>query len=120
MDGVIATNTTLRRDAAGGFVPERYTDCQGGLSGAPLRSLATAMIQRIHARTGPRLPIIGMGGVASAEDALEKIRAGATLVQLYTGLIYGGPGLPARIKRGLVSALERAGADRMAALTGLQ
>ena len=61
-----------------------------------------------------------MGGVSSAEDALEKIRAGATLVQLYTGLIYGGPGLPARIKRGLVSALERAGADRMAALTGLQ
>jgi dihydroorotate dehydrogenase len=61
-----------------------------------------------------------MGGVASAEDALEKIRAGATLVQLYTGLIYGGPGLPARIKRGLISALERAKAVKIQALTGLQ
>ena len=120
MDGVIATNTTLRREPADGFVPERYANCQGGLSGAPLRSLATAMIQRIYARTGSRLPIIGMGGVASAEDALEKIMAGATLIQLYTGLIYGGPGLPARIKRGLVSALERAGGYRIRVLIGLQ
>lgn len=120
LDGVIATNTTLRRDATDGFAPARYSDCPGGLSGAPLRALATTMIRRIYARTGSRLPIIGMGGVASAEDALEKIRAGATLVQLYTGLIYGGPGLPARIKRGLVSALERAKAGKIHALTGLQ
>jgi len=118
MDGVIATNTTLRRAEADGFAPARYADCQGGLSGAPLRSLATAMIRRIHARTGSRLPIIGMGGVSSTEDALEKIRAGATLVQLYTGLIYGGPGLPARIKRGLVLEIERAGAATLETLTG--
>lgn len=118
MDGVIATNTTLRRAPALGFVTERYANCAGGLSGAPLRARATEVIRHIYQRAGARLPIIGVGGVASAEDALEKIQAGARLVQIYTGLIYAGPGLPARIKRGLAMAIERAGAGKMEALIG--
>lgn len=118
LDGLIAANTTLRRETAEGFNPERYASCAGGLSGAPLRARATEVIRYLHRRAGARLPIIGVGGVGDAESALEKIRAGATLVQLYTGLVYGGPGLPARINRGLAAALDRQGASTVAALIG--
>jgi dihydroorotate dehydrogenase len=98
MDGVIATNTTLGREG----VPVRWAAEPGGLSGAPLRSLSTEMVRKIAARTqGPRpegpLPVIGVGGVASAQDAREKLEAGACLVQVYTGLIYEGPGLVKKI-----------------------
>lgn len=117
LDGLIATNTTLSREATDGFRPERYADCAGGLSGAPLRARATNVIRHLHRRVGARLPIIGVGGIGDVDSAIEKIRAGATLIQLYTGLIYGGPGLPARIKRGLAAALDRQGADSMAALS---
>jgi dihydroorotate dehydrogenase len=69
----------------------------GGLSGAPLRQLSTEMVRKIATRTQGKLPVIGVGGVASAQDAREKLEAGACLVQLYTGLIYEGPGLVKRI-----------------------
>jgi len=88
-DGVIATNTTTSRAGLDGPV-----SCQeGGLSGAPLRERSTAIIKEISQRTGGRLPIIGVGGIDSADDALEKLDAGADLVQIYTGLVYQGPGL---------------------------
>ena len=97
MDGVIATNTTLRR---GGLRSPR-ADETGGLSGAPLTAQSTAIIRKIHKRTGGKLPIIGVGGILTPDDAKGKLDAGATLVQVYTGLIYAGPGLVKRIVNSL-------------------
>lgn len=95
IDGVIATNTTLSRE---GLSDAKQAET-GGLSGRPLRARSTAIIDFIHRRSGGRLPIIGVGGVASATDVREKLAAGASVVQLYTGLIFGGPGLPGRLLR---------------------
>ena len=89
MDGIVLSNTTLRRDGLASRVAEE----SGGMSGKPLRDHATAMLRRVIDLTGGRFPIVAAGGVMSAEDALEKLDAGATLVQVYTGLIYRGPGL---------------------------
>lgn len=97
MDGIIATNTTLSR--AGATDPQRAET--GGLSGAPLRARATEIIRHIHRQTAGRLPIIGVGGIAHARDAAEKLDAGAVLVQLYTAMVFEGPGLPGCIVRGL-------------------
>jgi len=108
IDGVIATNTTLSREA----VPQ-HAETPGGLSGAPLRARATEVIRYIAQRTEGKLPIIGVGGVASAEDALEKLRAGAWLVQFYTGLVYEGPGLARQINLGLLRACEAEGVKNM-------
>jgi dihydroorotate dehydrogenase len=74
----------------------------GGLSGRPLRERATEVIRYLHQRSHGELPIIGAGGIHSAQDALEKLAAGATLVQLYTGFIYEGPGLVKQINQALV------------------
>lgn len=104
VDGLIATNTTLGRP----FV-HRTAGEPGGLSGAPLRELSTAVIRRAFLRSHGRLPIIGVGGVFSAQDAYEKIRAGASLVQLYTALIYEGPNLVSRLLRELADLLARDG-----------
>ncbi len=95
MDGVVATNTTVSREMVESRVFERsaWAASAGGLSGLPLRSLSTEMVSKIHARTGGMLPIIGVGGVMAAQDAREKLEAGAVLVQVYTGLVYRGPGL---------------------------
>jgi dihydroorotate dehydrogenase len=98
LDGIIATNTTIER--AG--IPDRYRDLKGGLSGAPLRDRSTAVIRYIAQQTSGRLPIVGVGGIASVPDALEKLEAGATLLQVYTGLIYAGPSLVKQINRALL------------------
>ncbi len=90
MDGVIATNTTLSRDPVAGH---RRAGEEGGLSGAALTARATEVIAAIRAHAGPGLPIVGVGGIMSAGDARAKLDAGATLVQVYTGFIYAGPGL---------------------------
>ena len=90
MDGVIATNTTISRDAVQGLPHAAET---GGLSGAPVLAASNAVIAQLRAALGPAFPIIGVGGVMSAEDAVSKIRAGADVVQIYTGLIYEGPAL---------------------------
>jgi len=97
MDGVIATNTTIGREG----VRSKLAAETGGLSGAPLSLLSTEMVRKITARTQGRLPVIGVGGVACAWDAQEKLDAGACLVQIYTGLIYEGPALVKRILRDL-------------------
>lgn len=97
VDGIIATNTTLARDG----LSESVQTEAGGLSGRPLRKRATDLIAYIHRRMGDALPIIGVGGINSAADVREKLDAGASVVQLYTGMIYGGPGLPGRILREL-------------------
>ena len=97
MDGVIATNTTITRPG----LRSPLADETGGLSGEPLRALSTQMVKRIHMLTGGQLPVIGAGGVMNAADAREKMDAGAVLIQVYTGLIYTGPGLVKEILVGL-------------------
>ncbi|MEO8306209.1 MAG: quinone-dependent dihydroorotate dehydrogenase [Betaproteobacteria bacterium] len=97
-DGVIATNTTLARDAVKG---RPNADEAGGLSGRPLRAQATAVVARLATALDGALPIIGVGGIQCGADAKEKIDAGATLVQIYTGLIYRGPVLVAECARAL-------------------
>lgn len=98
MDGVIASNTTLSREGLNSPLAAEA----GGLSGAPLRALSTQMVRKIADRTSGRLAIIGVGGVGDVASAKEKLDAGASLVQLYTGLIYQGPGLVKQICRELV------------------
>ncbi len=90
MDGVIATNTTLSRDAVKGLA---HAQEAGGLSGAPVLEASNRVIRQLRAALGTGYPIIGVGGVMSADDAVSKIKAGADLVQIYTGLIYSGPDL---------------------------
>lgn len=102
IDGIVATNTTITRN-------ELKTDSRkinkigsGGLSGAPLRDRSTEIIRYIKSKTGGKMPVIGVGGIMSAEDALEKIDAGADLVQIYTGFIYEGPGLVKSINKAFI------------------
>ena len=92
MDGVVATNTTLSRDAVKGL---RHAEETGGLSGAPVREASNRVIGQLRAALGKGFPIIGVGGVMSGADAVSKIKAGADVVQIYTGLIYKGPSLVA-------------------------
>ena len=101
VDGVIATNTTLARDAVKGLP---HADEAGGLSGRPLRERATAVVARLAKALDGALPIIGVGGILSGADAKEKIDAGATLVQIYTGLIYRGPDLVAECARAVAAS----------------
>ena len=88
-DGIIASNTTLQRNHLANLEARQ----SGGLSGLPLKSLSTTMIRKISRRTGGKLPIIGVGGISSPADGREKMDAGASLIQIYTGLVYQGPGL---------------------------
>ena len=90
IDAIIATNTTIARDLVQGM---QHSQEAGGLSGAPVRALSTQVIKTLKARLGNNLPIIGVGGILSGADAKEKIMAGASLVQIYSGLIYRGPDL---------------------------
>jgi dihydroorotate dehydrogenase len=115
--GVIATNTTLRREGvrtSGSLARET-----GGLSGAPLRAAANEACRVLFTHLGSSVPIVGVGGVFSADDAYERIRAGARLVQLYTGLIYEGPGVIPRILRGLAERLQRDGFSNVAEAVGV-
>lgn len=98
MDGVIATNTTIQRDAVQGMP---HAGEAGGLSGAPVREASNHVIRLLRAALGPKFPIIGVGGIMSANDAVEKIRAGADVVQIYSGLIYEGPALVQRAAKAI-------------------
>jgi len=102
LSGLVATNTTISRAGLSTPTPTVTGYGAGGLSGRPLRARATEVIAYLHQKSQGGLPIIGAGGIHSAQDALEKLAAGATLVQLYTGFIYEGPGLVKRIKQALV------------------
>jgi dihydroorotate dehydrogenase len=105
INGVIATNTTLSRTAVAGLAHARQA---GGLSGPPVHALSLAVIRRLRARLGEAIAIIGVGGIHSGADALEKIQAGADAVQLYTGLIYRGPILVSECVRALGAATKKA------------
>ncbi|MBC7145208.1 MAG: quinone-dependent dihydroorotate dehydrogenase [Thioclava marina] len=114
IDGIIATNTTLSRD---GLTSPNPSD-QGGLSGAPLFEKSTRVLAQLSKLTDGRLPLIGVGGVGSAEQAYEKIRAGASAVQLYTAMVFSGLSLAAEIARGLDALLERDGFASVAEAVG--
>jgi dihydroorotate dehydrogenase len=115
VSGIIATNTTIERPET---LKSRWNAETGGLSGEPLRERSTKIIRYIYQHTEGRLPIIGVGGVFTAEDALAKIMAGAVLVQTYTGLVYEGPRMPWRVKRGIVKFLEMKGVASVQDLVG--
>ncbi len=112
IDGIIATNTTVGRE---GLSVETFE--AGGMSGKPIRDRATEVIRYIHTKN-PLLPIVGVGGIFTAEDAYEKIRAGASLVQIYTGFIYGGPFAVQRINRGLAKLVKRDGFKNISEAVG--
>ena len=105
IDALIATNTTVSRQGVEGL---RHADEAGGLSGAPVRAASTAIVRKVSQALGGRVPVIGVGGVMSADDAREKLAAGASLVQVYTGLVYRGPALVRDIVRGLAAPAARA------------
>lgn len=115
VDGVILGNTTLDRPDE---LPAHFHEQQGGLSGRPLTGKSTEIIRRFYAHTEGKLPIIGAGGISSAEDAYAKIRAGASLLQLYTALVFQGPQLVADILNGLVRLLEKDGLDDITKAVG--
>jgi dihydroorotate dehydrogenase len=114
VDGLIVSNTTVSRPA----LASRHAQETGGLSGAPLKPLALAALKRFRAETGGQLPLIAVGGIASGQDAFDRIRAGASAVQLYSALVYEGPGLVTRIKADLAACLRRDGFASVAAAVG--
>ncbi|WP_370527515.1 quinone-dependent dihydroorotate dehydrogenase [Trichocoleus sp. FACHB-46] len=120
--GIIATNTTIRRDGLKTEVLEAtgksVQDEAGGISGAPVKQRSTEVIRFIYQQTQGQLPIIGVGGIFTAEDAWEKITAGASLVQVYTGWIYEGPWMVRRILTGLGQKLEQHGLATLADAVG--
>ncbi|MGH8023827.1 MAG: quinone-dependent dihydroorotate dehydrogenase [Limisphaerales bacterium] len=118
LSGIVATNTTLSRPATSDRGAQAVYRESGGLSGRPLRDRSTQIIRHIHRHTGGRLPIIGVGGIFSADDAWEKIIAGASLLQIYTGLIFEGPGLPKRIVRGLLRRMKNEGVRDLKDIVG--
>jgi len=109
-DAVIATNTTITRP---GLTDEPLAAETGGLSGRPLKPLSTEIIRKLYAQLRGKVPIIGVGGIENADDAWEKLVAGADLIQIYTGLIYEGPGIVSEIVRGLADRLHAAGDNNL-------
>jgi dihydroorotate dehydrogenase len=107
--GIIATNTTISRPQTNDSTTQKTYSETGGLSGKPLRAHSTEIIRHLHKQTNGRLPIIGVGGIFDADDAWEKITAGASLLQIYTALVYEGPGVTEQIVAGLVQRLEIVG-----------
>ncbi len=113
IDGLIATNTTLSRNGLISNVNET-----GGLSGVPLRARSTEVIRTLYRMVGKRVPIIGVGGISNGQDAYEKLRAGASLVQVYTAFIYQGPAIVRSIKTQLLELLRRDGFESVSEAVG--
>lgn len=113
LDGVIATNTTLSRDGLATPAEEVAAIGAGGLSGAPLKARSLHVLKRLRSRVGRNLTLIAAGGIETADDAWERLRAGASLLQIYTGFIYGGPLTPRRLHRGILARLEQAGFESL-------
>jgi dihydroorotate dehydrogenase len=111
LDGIIATNTTISRDGLISPAKEVAAAGAGGLSGPPLRERSLAVLRRLRERAGDRLVLIAAGGIETPDDAWERLRAGATLLQAYTGFVYGGPLWPRRINAVLARRLQAPGPD---------
>jgi dihydroorotate dehydrogenase len=120
IDGIIATNTTISREDLRTDA-QRVAACgEGGLSGKPIKTRSTKMIADLYELTRGRIPLIGVGGIFTAEDAWEKITAGASLVQLYTGFIYQGPNIAREINEGLAKILAREGLKNISDAVGIR
>lgn len=117
VDGLIVSNTTITREGLKDVDVARET---GGLSGRPLFRRSTVVLARMRKLVGPDLPIVGVGGIDSGETAWAKITAGADLIQLYTGLVYEGPGLVGRILRHLIDEMDRRGMRSIAEARGIE
>jgi dihydroorotate dehydrogenase len=118
LDGIVAVNTTVSRDALNRSAATAERLEGGGVSGAPLKTRALEVLQHLHARVGGELVLISVGGIESAEDAWERIVAGATLVQAHTGFIYGGPAWPRRVNRALARRVREGGYSSIQTLVG--
>ena len=116
IDAIIVSNTTVSRPA----LKSKWRDEAGGLSGAPLKALALKAMREFHSASGGEIPLIGVGGIANADDAWDRIRAGASLVQLYTAMVYQGPGIARRIAAGLAERLSREGFANIAEAVGTE
>jgi dihydroorotate dehydrogenase len=114
IDALIVSNTTVSRPP----LRSRWKDEQGGLSGAPLKALALDALRQFRRASAGEMPLIGVGGIANSDDAWERIRAGASLVQLYTAMVYQGPGIARRIAHGLARRLKREGLSNIAEAVG--
>ena len=115
LSGIIATNTTLSRE---GLRNQSVSGEAGGLSGLPLKDRSTAWIKEIYQEVGDKLPIIGVGGIFTGDDAYEKIRAGASLIQVYTGMIYEGPAIAKNINTRLLELMDRDGISHISEAVG--
>ena len=116
VDALIVANTTVSRPS----LKSRHAGETGGLSGAPLKALALEALRSFRSASGGEIPLIGVGGIANAEDAWERIRAGASLVQLYSAMVYEGPGIARTIAAGLAQRLKREGIANIAELVGTE
>jgi dihydroorotate dehydrogenase len=116
--GIVAVNTTISREGLRTGADTVESMGAGGISGRPLRDRAREVVERIYRQTGGSLPIVGVGGIFTAQDAWDRICAGASLIQLYTGFIYEGPGVVARINHGLASRLSDHGFRSIADAVG--
>lgn len=114
VDGIVATNTTIDRQ----WIPAQLAAHPGGVSGAPLRARAEAVVRLLYRATDGKLPIIGVGGIASAEDVVRRVRLGARLVQAYSGFIYGGPGFVRQVITDLGKIADRQGWCRLEEILG--
>jgi dihydroorotate dehydrogenase len=117
--GVVATNTTTARAGLETDAARVEAIGAGGLSGPPLRARALEVVRRVRARLGRGVTVIGVGGIETSADAMTFVRAGADLVQMYTGFVYEGPGVAARIARGIAAEVARAGAKSVGELVGV-
>jgi dihydroorotate dehydrogenase len=117
---IVATNTTVARPSASdGRLARVYAET-GGLSGKPLRQRSTEVVRHLFLRTGGKLPIIGVGGIFNAQDAWKKIKAGASLVQVYTGMVYEGPGIARAVTEGLRDLLAESGIKSLSEAVGIE
>ena len=114
LQGIVATNTSTERSGLHSINKKEI----GGLSGLPIKKRSTKVIRFLYKESGGKVPIIGVGGIFTAEDAYEKIKAGASLIEIYTGLIYEGPGIVKKINKGLVKLLEQDGFTNISEAVG--
>jgi dihydroorotate dehydrogenase len=114
IDALIVGNTTVSRPS----LKSRFAGEAGGLSGEPLKALALESLRRFRRASGGEMPLIAVGGIATADDAWERIRAGASLIQLYTAMVYEGPGIARRIAAGLAGRVEREGMSNISEAVG--
>ncbi|HIF37265.1 MAG: quinone-dependent dihydroorotate dehydrogenase [Candidatus Poseidoniia archaeon] len=119
LSGIIATNTTIQRPETKNNNCKKVYSEEGGLSGIPLRDISTEMIRKIYKMTDGKVPIIGVGGIFTAEDAWDKIAAGASLIQLYTGLVFEGPGIARNIVSGLKKRVASEGFESISDAIGI-